>query len=275
MTSIRSGFALSVPRLLRVAVVVMVSMGTLPAGAAVPSPRVWRSTQEPDAARDEAAEAFAAGEAAFAAGDFQAAAEQFARAQELLPHPYTAYNLGLAQARAGLEIEAWHTFSLLRGETDDPERLTEIEVQLARLAPHVARVQVHATEGQVVRIDGSTVESGAVLVRAPGPLRVEVDAQRIDVELRGGELRHVELRSVERPAPPLRPNRAQTGVLAATVAFGAGTAGTATAAALLRRDRIGAPLAYSAAGLGGATVALAATALGLHLRDRRAARRGR
>lgn len=275
MTSIRAGFALSVSRFVRVAVVWTVFTGTIPASAAVPSPRVWHSIHEPDPTRDEAAEAFAAGEAAFAAGDFAAAADQFARAQELLPHPYTAYNLGLAQARAGLELEAWHTFSRLRGETDDPERLTEIEVQLARLAPDVARIQVHATEGQVVRIDGAAIESGAVIVRAPGRLRVEVDAQVIEVDLQGGELRHVELRSVDRPTPQPRPNRAQTGLLAATVAFGAGTAGTAAAAALLRRDRIGAPLAYSAAGLGGATVALAATALGLHLRDRRAARRRR
>lgn len=261
MTSIRSGLALGVA--------LMVSMGTFPARAAIPSPRVWRSIQEPDPTRDEAAEAFAAGETAFASGDFPAAVVHFARAHELLPHPFTAYNLGLAQARAGLDIEAWHTFSRLRRETDDPDRLTEIEVQLARLSPSVARVRVHASQGQVVRIDGSTVESGAVLVRPPGPIRVQVDAQTLEIDLMGGELRHVEVRAVDRPAPTPRPNRAQTGVLATTVALGAGTAGTAIAAALLRQDRIGPPLAFTAAGLGGATLAFAATALGLHLRHRR------
>ena len=263
MTSIRPGLALALGAILSV------SMATLPAHAALHSPRVWRSTQEPDTARDEAAEAFAAGEAAFASGDFSAAVFQFARAHELLPHPFTAYNLGLAQARAGLNLEAWHTFSRLQGETLDPDRLTEIEVQLARLSPSVARVQVHATQGQVVRIDGSAVESGAVLVRPPGPIRVEVDAQTLEVELRGGELRHLEVRSVGGANPTPGPNRAQTGILVSTVVFGAGTAGTAIAAALLRRDRIGAPLTVTAAGLGGATVALAATALGLHLRHRR------
>ena len=272
MTSIRSGLALRVTLPVRIVVCLAVSIGTLPVWAAVPSPRVWRMAQ-PDVTRDEAAEAFSAGEAAFSGGDFPRAVQEFARAQELLPHPYTAYNLGLAQARAGLDLEAWHTFSRLRRETDDPERLTEIEVQLARLSPSVARLQVHATEGQVVRVDGVTVASGVVLVRPPGPLRIEVDAQVVELELLGGELRHVELRAVDRPARVPGPNPALTGVLAGTVVFGAGTAGTAAAAALLRRDRIGPPLAFTAAGLGGATVALAATAVGLHLRQRRAHRK--
>lgn len=265
MTSIRSGLALGVA--------LMVSMGTLPAWAAIPSPQLWRSTQDPDPTRDEAAEAFTAGERAFAIGDFPTAVRQFARAQQLLAHPFTAYNLGLAQARAGMKLEAWHTFSRLRNETDDPERLTELEVQLARLSPAVARIQVHATEGQVVRIDGSIVESGVVLVRPPGPLRLEVDAQALEIDLQGGELRHVEVRAVDRPAPAPGPNRAQTGVLATALVLGAGTAGTATAAAVLRRDRIGPPLAFTAAGLGAATLAFAATALGLHLRHRRARRK--
>lgn len=265
MRSIRSGLALGVT--------LMVSMGTVSARAAVPSPRVWRSIQDPDPTRDEAGEAFTAGETAFASGDFSAAAEHFARAQELLPHPFTAYNLGLAQARTGLELEAWQTFSRLRIQTDDPERLTEIEIQLARLSPAVARVQIHATEGQVVRIDGVTVESGVELVRPPGPIQIEVDAQAVQLDLQGGELRHVELRAVDRLAPVHVPNRAQTGVLATTIVFGAGTTGTAIAAALLRREKIGPPLAFTAAGLGGATVALAATALGLHLRHRRAGRK--
>jgi len=273
MTSIRSGLALGVALPVRIVVCLAVSMGTLPVWAAVPSPRIWRSLQEPDPTRDEAAEAFASGETAFAGGDFPEAVQQFARAQELLPHPYTAYNLGLAQARAGLDLEAWHTFSRLRSETDDPERLTEIEVQLARLSPAVARVQVHATDGQVVRIDGASVDSGVILVRPPGAVRIEVDAQVVELDLQGGELRHVEVRAVDRPAPVPGPDPALTGVLATTVVFGAGTAGTAAAAALLRRDRIGPPLAFTAAGLGGATVALAATALGLHLRARRARRK--
>ncbi|MGH1343255.1 MAG: hypothetical protein ACRBN8_16975 [Nannocystales bacterium] len=274
MRSIRSGLALGVvTRPFHTAVCLAVFMATLPASAAVPSPQVWRSLQEPDPTRDEAAEAFAAGERAFAEQDFSQAVEQFARAQELLPHPYTAYNLGLAQARAGQDIDAWHTFSRLRDETDDPERLTEIEFQLARISPAVARLQIHATEGQVVRIDGSAAKPGVVFVRSPGPLRIEVDAQVVDLELQGGELRHVELRAVDRPAPLPAPNPALTGVLATTVAFGAGTAGTVAAAALLRRDRIGPPLAFTAAGLGGATLALAATALGLHLRERRTRRR--
>ncbi len=264
MICIRAGLALGVT--------VMVLLGTVPASAAVPSPRVWPALQEPAPTRDEAAIAFAAGETAFARADYAAAAVHFARAQALVPHPFTAYNLGLAQARAGAKLEAWHTFSQLRLETVDPERHTEIEVQLARLSPAVARLQIHATKGQVVRVDGSTVESGVELVRAPGPVRIEVDGQAARVELRGGELRHVELREVVRRSAHA-PSRTQTAVLASSVAFGAGTAGTALAAALLRRDRIGPPLAYTAAGLGAATLALAATALHLHLRQGRARRK--
>ncbi len=245
------------------------------ARAHVPAPSIWRALQEPDPTRSEAAEAFEAGEAAFEAGDFEAAIEQFTRAQQLLPHPSTAYNLGLAQARAGRTLEAWATFTEIRDAATDPERRTEAELQLARLSPSVAQVQVRASPGQVVRLDGEPIEPNVVLVRAPGPASVDIGDQTLDVELEGGQVRLLDVRTIERRIPPAPPKASRVAVLATTVALGAGTAGTATAAALLGPDGPGRPLAYSAAGLGGATLIFATTALVLHLRDRKAARNAR
>lgn len=242
-----------------------------PAHASVPTPHVWSRLQEvaPDPAISEAATAFAAGEAAFEAGEFETAIEHFSRAQSLLPHPYTAHNLGLAQAKAGHVLDAWSTFSTLRDETVDPERRAEAQLQLARLAPSVAQVEVRASRGQVVRIAGETVEANVVHVREPGPVSISVGGQTIQVDLGGGELRVLDVRTDAGDASTLQRRRRQTAVLIATAVAGAGTAGTATTAAALGSDGPGRPLGYAAAGLGGATLALATTALILHLRDRK------
>ena len=242
--------------------------------AQVPSPVSWRAAPETesDPARREAAEAFEAGEAAFEAGDYEAAVEHFARAQARVPHPHTAYNLGLAQARAGRGLEAWATFTAVREDAIEPQRRLEAELQLARLAPSVARIEVRAPEGQVVRIDGERVPANTVVTREPGPIEVDIGDQQLQVQLDGGELRVLEIRTFERSAPLAPPPRGRVGVLAATIVLGAATSGTATASAILGRDAPGRGLGFAAAGLGGATVAMAATALTLHLRDRQAAK---
>ena len=242
-----------------------------PARAAVPAPHVWSQLQDAavDPAMSEAALAFEAGEAAFEAEEFETAIEHFSRAQSLLPHPYTAYNLGLAQAKAGHVLEAWSTFTTLRDETVDPERRAEAQLQLARLAPSVAQVEVRASQGQVVKIEGETVEPNVVHVREPGPVAVDVGGQTMQVDLGGGELRVLDVRTIEPDTAPAKRRRGRVAVLVATAVAGAGTAGTATGAAVLGSDGVGRPLGYAAAGLGGATLALATTALVLHLRDRK------
>lgn len=250
---------------------VFAALVSTPAHAAVPSPQVWSRLQEPepDPAMTEAAAAFEAGEAAFEAGAYETAIEHFSRAQTLLPHPYTAYNLGLAQAKAGHVLDAWSTFTTLRDETVDPDRRAEAQLQLTRLSPSVAQLEVRASEGQIVRIEGKTIDANVVQVREPGPVNVDVGGRAMQVDLGGGELRVLDVRTVERDVarPKRRPGR--IAVLVATAVAGAGTAGTATTAAVLGSDGPSRPLSYAAAGLGGATLALATTALVLHLRDRK------
>lgn len=247
---------------------ICVSLGALPARAAVPPPASWQPPTDAEPVRSDAAEAFEAGEAAFDAEDYETAVEHFTRAQSLLPHPHTAHNLGLAQARAGQPLQAWATFTTLRDESTDPQQRADAELQLARLAPEVARLRIDAPSGQVVTIDGATVPPGEVVVRRPGPVTVSVGSQRVEVELRGGELRAVELRDVQAPSgkPPRSP--AQTGLLATSLVLAAATTGTAAAAAFGPDDRRRA-LTFSAVGLGGTTVVFAATALALHLRSAR------
>jgi len=253
------------------AVTLCLSLAAPAAHAQVPSPALWRAQQQPqdEPPRTEAAEAFAEGEAAFAEERYDDAVQAFTRAQRLVPHAHTLHNLGLAQARAGMPLEAWATFTALRDEALDPAERAEAELQLSRLAVDVARVTVHASSGQVVRIDGETIESEVEHLRKPGMARLTIGDQTLDVELRGGELRHVDLRTVSRPQPRPAPPRGRKAVLASTLVFGLGATGTATAAALLGPEGPRRPLAFTAAGLGGATVVLAATALALHLRDRR------
>lgn len=239
--------------------------------AHVPSPTLWRAGQPMEAEpRSEAAEAFEAGEAAFEAGDYDTAIAHFSRAQALLPHPHTAHNLGLAQARAGEVLEAWATFTTLRDEATDPRTRAEAELQLARLSPQVARVEVHAAAGLPIHIDDAAVEPDTVITRTPGPARIQVGHETLDVELDGGELRVLDLRTFDSGVPGSA-RRGHAGVLAATVAFGLGTVGTATATALIGPDGRGQPFAYATAGLGATTVVLATTALVLHLQDRRSA----
>ncbi len=250
---------------------VLATTVAIPVHAAPPAPHVWSRLQDatPDPAKSEAALAFEAGESAFEAGEFETAIEHFSHAQALLPHPYTAHNLGLAQAKAGRVLEAWSTFTTLRNETVDPERRAEAQLQLARLAPYVAQVEVRASSGQVVRIAGETVEANVVQVREPGPVAIAVGNQTVQVDLGGGELRVLDLRTIPAETGPPTRRRGRVAVLVATAVAGAGTAGTATTAAVLGPDGPGRPLGYAAAGLGGATVALATTALVLHLRDKK------
>lgn len=224
---------------------------------------------EPEDSRAQAGAAFAAGERAYADGDYVEAIEQFELAQSLLPHPSTAFNLGLAQRRGDQPLKAWATFTTLRKEVSDPDVHNEVEVQLAELSVDVARLRVSVSSGQVVEIDGTPLPEGEELVRRPGPVQIEAGTARLDLNLLGGELRHVDLRSVDTPAPSHAHPRGQTAILGATAVFAAGTIGAGTAAALTRNGDASRPLGLSAIGLGGTTLALSIASLALHLHHRR------
>ncbi|MEM6290250.1 MAG: hypothetical protein AAGA54_03265 [Myxococcota bacterium] len=240
---------------------------------AVPPPSAWLSTQpSSDEIRAEAAAAFEAGEAAFARGDYGEAVAKFSIAQERMPHPSTAYNLGLAQARAGAPIEAWRTFEALRTDADAPAMRADAQRQLDLLADDVARLRVSAPPAASPTLDGTPIEPNAIVLRRPGPAVVAVGGRTVRLTLRGGELLHLDLQ--DPPGTPRRTHRAAgPGLLAATVATAAAATGTGVAAIVWRDAEAGTPLAWSAVGLGTATTALASTALALRLRARRAERR--
>ncbi len=238
---------------------------------AVPPPSAWTATQPTvEDARAEAAAAFEAGKAAFEREDFVEAVAQFSVAQARVPHPSTAYNLGLAQARAGAPLEAWRTFAALREQADSQLR-ADAQRQLDLLADDVARIRVSAPAKSSLRLDGSEIAPDTVVLRRPGPAMVSVDGRTVRLTLRGGELLHLDLRdapgTTRRSSPP-----SATGLLAATVATTAATAGVGVASILLRDDDIGPPLAWTTVGLGTAATALATTALVLRLRTRRSER---
>ncbi len=222
-----------------------------------------------DPTRDEAAEAFAAGEAAYVAADYPAAVQHFRRAQTLLPHPFTEYNLGLALARADRPLEAWTTFEALLDRVDSPEQRADVAGQLAALSPRVARLRVDAPKGHTITVDDEPLVAGGEIHRRPGPAVVRVGTREMPVDLRGGELRHLDLRWIQPPPPRPDPyRRLQTGLLASAAVLAAGTTGTAAAAAFASGRDGRRPLSQAAVGLGGATLAVGLTALIVHLRSR-------
>ena len=242
---------------------------------AVPSPRTLppamlraMAREDPDAdTTKRAAEAFAAGESAYEAERWDEAVERFEEAQELAPHPFTEYNLGLARARAGRTLEAWHTFEHLAEHAEEVQHREEARLQQAQLRAAIAMIRVDAPAGAVVCLDGDALAHGETAVVLPGAHRLQVDAHDEQLDLRGGETRHVEIRSDTTPTP----SRAVRPLLG--IAIGAGALSLATGLGTLGTDDRGADIGLAATAGTAAAIALGTTiaALVLHARPRRAA----
>jgi hypothetical protein len=217
--------------------------------------------ETPDARTlERAADAFAAGERAYRAGDWDTAVEHFEQAQRLAPHPFTEFNLGLAQAHAGRTLDAWRTFERLATEAEDPKDRAEAELQRAELREQVAMLRVDARPGAVACLDGGPIAIGQTAVVLPGPHRLQVDAQQRDLELEGGETRHVDLRSANPPSAAVRPLLG--------VAIGAGVLALGTGMGTLGTDDRGTEIGLAVTAGTAAAIAVGTTiaALVLHTR---------
>lgn len=239
------------------ALVITTAVGlALPAAHVGPAPPPSGSaaTDHDGDVRTDARRAFAAGERAWAHGDYADAAEWFARAQELVPHPYTLYNLGLAQRRAGDPVAAWHTFEeLLRTASTDAQR-REAELARARVRMEVAQIEVRAGPGRRVCLDDTPLAPGERRVVRPGAHVVEIDGRPMPVEVAGGEVRTLERVGASAGFASPRPvTKAAWGV---TVASAVGAAGLATGAALVDAPATRRGLAIGA----GASAGIAASA---------------
>lgn len=240
--------------------------------AGVPSPRALSATavraiaSEPDAqTRERAAKAFAAGERAYEAAQWEAAIEHFEEAQELAPHPFTQFNLGLAQARAGRTLDAWKTFDALARHAEAKEQREEARQQQEALRPSVALLRVSAHPDAVACLDGAALPLEETTVVLPGSHRLRIDADERALELVGGETRHVDVRGVESRSAAVRPLLG--------VAIGAGVLALGTGLGTLGTDDRNAELGLGITSGTAAAIAVGTTiaALVLHVRPRKTA----
>jgi len=166
-----------------------------------PTEPVEPTSSDPSSQETEAAKAFSDGEAAFLAKDFKRAAEAFERAQELAPHPHTLFNLGLAQAHAGLSMKAWKTFTDLAQHAPTPEERAEAEKQLVELRQQLVFLTVDAPPGERVCLDGTPIAAGKNMTMSPGRYDLTARGHESTLDLQRGQSYRVDLRMVQIPAP--------------------------------------------------------------------------
>ena len=173
--------------------------------------------------RLEAAAEFSRGEAAYRRGEYTRATEHFARAHALAPHPATLFNLGMAQARSGEVVAAWHSFDGLSREAPTPEERREALAQREQLRPSVALLRVEAPPGSSVCFDTEPVmlDETPLVVTQPGEHALQVGRTALQIQLRAGETHTIDLDAHAK----LERTRATSRVvvpLLATAAVGAG-----------------------------------------------------
>lgn len=201
-----------------IALLVALCLGT---SSVTSEPAAAVTATEEDDTRGRALAAFADGERAWAKEDYASAAEHFAEAQRLIPHPFTQYNLGLAQHRAGAHEDAWHTFeSLIDAAPTEAQRSDAIRAQ-ARVRAELAFVQVNAPPQARVCFDGRPLHPSDREMTSPGEHALTIDGRRLPLKLERGETRVIDATS-SGPANDRR-RRAQ-------IAWGIVAAGSAAAA---------------------------------------------
>ncbi len=249
-----------------------------PWGHAATTVSARRHGPEPEASPTSdlaaAGEAFLRGVEAFKQGRYDEALAEFSRAQELAPHPDTAFNLGLAQQRADRHVEAWQTFEALLAQARDDQEREDVLAAQAASRPHVAWVRVRVEPAaRVVCFDGAPMPRDAqgqlAVLTTPGQHRLDVDRHRRALDLEGGESRTVELSLPPPTAPPA--SRTTLRVLAGLAIGGAAAAaGAGVGSAIVddpKQARLG--LGIGAAAAGSLAVASSVAALVVHRRARR------
>lgn len=212
--------------------------------------------------REEAARAFAQGERAWAKGDYAGATVHFSRAQALVPHPDTLYNLGLAQRKAGDPVGAYATFTELSNTAPTKTQRREAEAARARVRAEVAVIEVRVGPSHRVCLDDAPLPDGERAMVKAGDHVITIDGAAMPIALAGGETRTLERVGKDDAAPRLRPTAKVllgTSIAAALGAAGLGVgAGVSEGRGTSRGLAFGAVALASAAAVG--TIAVLATA---------------
>lgn len=250
-------------------------LAVLVANPAVPPPMRLQAADP----REEAATCFAEGEAAFQRKDYEEAVAQFERANQLMPHPHTLYNLGVAQEQAGDLTGAWASFRRLETTAESPQARDDARKRLGKIERSVAVLRVSARPSRRICLDSTPIpiaEKDHFEVAArEGDYELVVDDHQIPLRLVAGQVRvlsltgNSDLWGGERTAP------AVPSLLGITVGAGALATGLgATSIAVSSNDaRLG--LGIAATGAAAVATATGIAALTLHLRARKQNRRPR
>lgn len=233
----------------------------------VVQPAVPTEAISEDAARREAAAAFADGEAAFDRGEYSLAAARFSRAYTLAPHRWTLHNLALSRARAGDAPGAWEAFDQLARTAADDEERAEAQRERDALQPLVARIELRGPVGSNACVDGRpvVVDGDGVVWRTvrPGVHRIAMP-DRLEVRsIAGGSTATFGLELAKQR------DRARPWLIVGVVGAAASTGVSAAASALTNEPRTRV-LAASVAGA--SAIVTSAVLVGLIVRERRAAR---
>lgn len=150
----------------RMRILVALALGVAPAQAQLVNEPAAASEQATEHAgggerRAQAKRLFEAGLELALRGDFVEAAKAFELAQDLVPHPTTLLNLGLAYSSLGRAADASGAFSryLEVAPTDTPpELLRDVRLKLDELRDKVGEVSIDVSpSGAQVALDGRSV----------------------------------------------------------------------------------------------------------------------
>jgi len=129
--------------------------------------------------------------------DYTTAIQHFTRANELVPHPFSLFNIAADYERLGALREAAHFYELYLAATPPGPDHDKAARLLAQLQTRPASLSVRTLPGGArVQVDGNVVGTSPVSVTLPGGSHHVVidrgrDHEERDIELQFGELKDV------------------------------------------------------------------------------------
>jgi PEGA domain len=137
--------------------------------------------------REEARREFAAGQAEDRQHNWQAAIEHYLRANEIVSHPFTVYNIAVDYEHLSKLRESATWYARYLDQTTDPAERTKVQRLIEDMKTRPSRLSVRSPrDGAPVTIDGKPAgHTPAIQMVRGGPhhVAVEVDGQREDRDI--------------------------------------------------------------------------------------------
>jgi hypothetical protein len=137
--------------------------------------------------REEARREFAAGQAADVDRDWQSAIEHYLRANQLLQHPFTTYNIAVDYERLGRTRESATWYERYIGQITDANERAKTQRLLDDMRQRPAKLKiVSMPSGARILVDGNAAGHTPATVMAKGGthhITVEADGQHDDKDI--------------------------------------------------------------------------------------------